>query len=92
MGALGAALGPAQILRVLVASIFIAGAMAVIQITWQKRWFAALGNLLELVQGFFIFGLRPNPRITLDNPGMPSLPFGIAVAGATLLSFWSARM
>jgi prepilin peptidase CpaA len=92
MGALGAALGPAQIFQVLVASIFIAGAMAMIQITWQKRWLAALGNLIELVQGFFIFGLKPNPRITLDNPAMPSLPFGVAVAGAMVLCFWTARM
>ncbi len=92
MGALGAALGPAQILRVLLASIFIAGIMAVAQITWQKRWLAASANLLELFQGFFIFGLKPNPRITLDNPAMPSLPFGIAVAGATIFCSWSARV
>ena len=92
MGALGAALGPAQILRVLLASIFIAGVMAVAQITWQKRWLAALGNLFELIQGFFIFGLKANPRITLDNPAMPSLPFGVAVAGATILCCWSASV
>jgi hypothetical protein len=53
---------------------------------------AALGNLLELIQGLFIFGLRANPRITLDNPAMPSLPFGVAVAGATILCSWSAMV
>jgi prepilin peptidase CpaA len=92
MGALGAALGPAQILRVLVAAIFIAGIMAVAQISWQKRWGAALRNLYELVQGFVLLGFRANPRITLDNPAMPSLPFGVAVAGATIFCSWSARV
>jgi prepilin peptidase CpaA len=92
MGALGAALGPAQIVRVLLASIFIAGIMAVAQITWQKRWLSALGNLVELIRGFFVFGLKAHPRITLDNPAMPSLPFGVAVAGATILCSWAGRV
>lgn len=90
MGALGAYLGPKQVLLVLLATILIAGLMAAVQITWRKRWRVALSNLLELMRGFFMFGLRAHPRITLDNPGMLSLPFGVAVAGATALCYWVA--
>ncbi|HEY4682363.1 MAG TPA: A24 family peptidase [Candidatus Acidoferrales bacterium] len=91
MGALGAYLGPKQILFILLGTIFITGMMALVQITRQKRWRVALGNLRELAGGFFIFGLRPHPRITLDNPGLLSLPFGVAVAVATILCYWGAR-
>ena len=92
MGSLGAALGPRQVFMVLLTSVFIAGFMAVVQITRQKRWPASLRNLLELVRGLVIFGFRAHPHITLDNPAMPTLPFGVAVAGATVLCFVLVRL
>ena len=93
MGALGAALGPGQVFLVLLGSVVIAGLMAVFQVTWQKRWRVTLRNLVELLKGLVVFGLRPHPQITLDNPRMPALPFGVAAAGATtlgwlLIGFW----
>ena len=92
MGALGAYVGPKQILLVLVVTVLIAGVMAFVQITWRKRWKATLRNLWDLICGFFIFGLRPHPMVTLDNPGLLSLPFGTAVAAATLLCYWGTRV
>ena len=87
MGALGALLGWAQILLVLLASIFLAGLFAVIQLVRQKRVAKTLANLWELVRGFFVFGLYPHPEITLDNPASSSVPFGVAAAAATLLCY-----
>ena len=43
-----------------------------------------LHNLFVLVKGFFSFGLRANPQISLDNPELLKLPFGVAVAIATI--------
>jgi hypothetical protein len=51
----------------------------------QKRVFVTLLNMWELMRGFFLFGLRPHPEINLENPAASTLPFGVAVAAATLL-------
>jgi hypothetical protein len=39
----------------------------------------------ELLRGFFIFGLKPNAEISLDNAAASTLPFGVAAAMATVL-------
>lgn len=92
MGALGAFLGPMTILVVLLVSILIAGTMAVLQSIKAKRLGTALANSWELIRGAAIFGLRPHPVITLDNPGLLSLPFGVAVALATMISYGAGWM
>jgi prepilin peptidase CpaA len=87
MGAAGAILGPARFLVVLLASIFAAGLMAIVEAIRQGRMKQTVVNLAVLVHGFFTFGLRPNPKISLDNPGMLKLPFGVAAAAATAISY-----
>ena len=87
MGALGAFLGPMKILLILLASILIAGIMAVLQTIKAKRLGTTLANTWELIWGAAIFGVRPHPVITLDNPGLLSLPFGVAVALATMINY-----
>ena len=91
MGALGAWLGPIQILFVLLATILIAGIVASWLITWHRRWKETLGNLRELVFGC-LCGLRPHTVITLDNPGLLTVPFGTAAAVATSLCYLSSRI
>ncbi len=88
-GALGAFVGPLGILTVLFYAILIAGAMAIFEMIRRKKMITTLSNLWELVKGFFIFGLRPNPKISLDNPGLLKLPFGVAAAVATVLFFFA---
>ena len=87
MGAAGAILGPARFLIVLLASILIAGVMAIFETIRQGKAKQTVMNMAILVQGFFVFGLRPNPRISLDNPGLLKLPFGAAVAVATVTCY-----
>jgi prepilin peptidase CpaA len=91
MGAVGAFLGPVLFLFVLVGSIFISGLMAAIAILRTQRVGETLRNLVVLVRGFFSFGLRANPKISLDNPSLLKLPFGVAVAVSTLVCFCAAR-
>lgn len=86
MGALGAWLGPQLILRVLFTAVLIAGAWAVIEMIRQRRVGQTLRNLWELVRGFVVFGLRPHPSLTIENPGLIRLPFAVAVAAATVIS------
>jgi prepilin peptidase CpaA len=85
MAALGAIVGRGEILHVLVATIFVAGVIAVLQMIWQKRVIVTLRNLWELLRGFFVFGLKPHPEINLDSPGASALPFGVAAAAATVI-------
>src|SRR5580658_313071 len=91
MGALGAFLGPVLLLCVLVASILVSGLMAVVEVMRTHRVKSTMRNLFVLVRGFLSFGLRKNPEISLDNPGLLKLPFGVAVAAATVICYCAAR-
>jgi len=87
MGALGSILGWRRVLAVLFASILLAGVIALVQVIRERRVRSTLVNLWELLRGFVIFGLRPNPEINLDNSASASVPFGVAAAAATVLCF-----
>lgn len=87
MGAMGAVMGWRPMLLVLFTSILAAGAIAAIQVILSGRITQTLLNMWELVKGWGEFGLRPHPEISLDNPKSVKLPFGAAVAAATVFSF-----
>jgi prepilin peptidase CpaA len=91
MGAVGAILAPYLFLRVLLATIFLSGLMAIVLMIRRKRVKSTLRNLAVLVHGFFSFGLRASPEISLDNPSLLKLPFGVAAAFGTLICFVQAR-
>ena len=90
MGAVGAFLGWKLFLFVLVGSIFASGIMAIVQVYRVGRVMETLRNMWTLVRGFFAFGLKKNPQISLDNPRLLKLPFGVAVAAATVVCFCAA--
>jgi prepilin peptidase CpaA len=91
MGAVGAFLGPLMLLFVLLGSIFVSGFMAIVAILRTQRVGETLRNIVVLVRGFFAFGLRANPKISLDNPALLKVPFGVAVAVSTLICFCASR-
>jgi prepilin peptidase CpaA len=91
MGAIGAILGPVLMLFVLVGAIFLSGLMAMAMMTKAGRVKETFKNVYVLVQGFLSFGLRANPEISLDNPHLMKLPFGVAVAVADVLCFAASR-
>lgn len=91
MGAVGAFLGPILFLFVLLGSILVSGLMAIVEMMRTQRVRETFHNLFVLVQGFFSFGLRANPEISLDNQRLLKLPFGVAVAVSTLVCFCAAR-
>jgi len=90
MGAVGAFLGPLMFLFVLLGSILVSGIMAIVEMARTRRVRETFHNLYVLVQGFFTFGLRANPKISLDNPELLKLPFGVAVAIATVACYCAA--
>ena len=86
MGALGACLGPWPLVTVLFVSIWIAGIMAIVEITRKRRVRKTLSNLLVLVRAFVTFGMGAKEAlVTLDNPDALRLPFGVATAFAVVI-------
>ena len=84
VGALGACLGPYRLIVVLVGTLFLAGAMAVVLIVWKKRVRQTLRNLAGMLAALFL--LRPpGPELSLDNPQALKVPFGVAVAVVVIL-------
>jgi prepilin peptidase CpaA len=92
MGAIGALLGPVMMLFVLLASIVVTAGMAVLRMMQAGRVKSTLVNVVTLVKGFATFGLKPNPKISLDNPQLMKVPFGVGAAIGTLICFVAAQL
>jgi prepilin peptidase CpaA len=87
--AIGAWIGPSQLVTALVIAGIAGGVMAIC-------WAAAGGFLGELFQGtgdlisgFGKRGLRPHPQLVLDNPLTRKMPYAPAIAIGTIFSFFS---
>lgn len=87
MGALGALMGWRAMFFLLIVSFVVSGVMAIVQMVASGRAKQTLWNTLMLAKGLVTFGLRPAAGVTLDNPTLLKMPFGVAVGAATLLSF-----
>jgi prepilin peptidase CpaA len=83
VGALGAFLGPQRLLSVLFVSVLVAGVMAVILIVWKRRVGQTIRNLWRMLGAFATFHM-PDSELSLDNPHAAKVPFGLAVAIATI--------
>jgi prepilin peptidase CpaA len=84
IGALGAFLGPPRLIAVLVATILVAGAMALVLVVWKRRVGQTLRNVGRMLAAMFTLHL-PGPEVSLDNPESLKVPFGVAVAVAVVL-------
>lgn len=88
MGALGAFLGPQKLLVVLFGAVLFAGLMAVVAMIHGRRVKETLRNVAILVHSMITFRVFPRTKqISLDNPELMRVPFGVAVAVATFLFF-----
>ncbi len=83
-GALGACLGPRQLISVLMATIFLAGLMALVVVIYKGRLKQTLLNILHVLAAFFSLRLPPR-EISLDNPQATKIPLGVAMAAAVVL-------
>jgi prepilin peptidase CpaA len=90
MGAVGALMGPVLVLVILFGSILVSGLMAIVQMTRSHRVVETLRNMVVLIRGVFAFGLQANAQASLDTPHSLKLPFGVAVAMATVICFCAA--
>jgi prepilin peptidase CpaA len=88
-GALGACLGPRQLLSVLVGTILVAGVMALGAVIWTGRLKRTLINIAHLV-GALLSLRMPGSEVSLDDPKSTKIPFGVAMA-LTVLCYGFGR-
>jgi prepilin peptidase CpaA len=92
-GALGAFTGPARLIDLLLASVFVAGLMAVALVIYKGRVLQTLRNIGHILVSLVTFRL-PGSRVSLDNPDSLKVPYGVALALTVMLYgvFWKLRM
>ena len=80
-------MGWRPMLFVLLVSIFASGLMGTFQMIVTRRVKRTMRNVGRLAIGLATFGARLDRAISLDNPTLLKVPFGVATGAATLLSF-----
>jgi prepilin peptidase CpaA len=92
-GALGAFTGPVMLIDLLLASVFVAGLMAVALVIYKGRVLQTLRNIGHILVSLVTFRL-PGSRVSLDNPDSLKVPYGVALALTVMLYgiFWKLRM
>ena len=83
-GALGACLGPRQLVEVLMGTVLVAGVMALVVVIWKRRLMQTLLNIVRMLAAFFSLRM-PGPEVSLDSPQSTKIPFGVAMALTVLL-------
>lgn len=82
-GALGACVGPAVLIDLLIGSIFVAGIMAFALVIHKRRLGQTLRNIGRML-GAMLQLHMPGPEVSLDNPESLKIPYGVALAFTTL--------
>jgi prepilin peptidase CpaA len=93
-GALGAFTGPGLLIDLLLLSVFVAGAMAIMLIIRKGRMRETLRNICHILVSLLRFQL-PGHRVSLDNPESLKVPYGVALAFSVSLygaSRWPAHV
>jgi prepilin peptidase CpaA len=83
-GALGAFAGPGVLIDLLLASVFVAGLMAVALVIYKGRIRQTLRNIGHILISLVTFRL-PGSRVSLDNPDSLKVPYGVALALTVVL-------
>lgn len=83
-GALGAFTGPGLLIDLLLLSVFVAGAMAIMLSLRKGRIRETLRNIGQILVSLLRFQL-PDHRVSLDNPESLKVPYGVALAFSVLL-------
>ncbi len=92
-GALGAFCGPSLLVDLLLASVFVAGLMAVALVIYKGRVRQTLRNIGHILVSLVTFRL-PGSQVSLDNPESLKVPYGVALAFTVVLYgvLWKLRI
>lgn len=87
--AIGAWIGPEQLLIALIVIGIAGGVMAVCWALLGGFLVDLLKNTGDLILGIRVRGMRPHPKLVLSNPLSRKMPYAPAIAIGTLFSFFS---
>jgi prepilin peptidase CpaA len=92
-GALGAFTGPTLLIDLLLASVFVAGVMAIGLVIYKGRVLQTVRNIGHILVSLVTFQL-PGSRVSLDNPDALKIPYGVALALTVVLYgiFWKLKV
>src|SRR6202049_1982417 len=83
-GALGAFTGPGSLVDLLLASILVAGVMALVLVIYKGRMRQTIRNIGHILISLVTFRL-PSTQVSLDNPDSLKVPYGVALSFTVLL-------
>lgn len=87
--AIGAWVGPAQLMTALVMMGVAGGLMALVWALYGGFLKESLSGVSDLVLGFRKRGFRPHATLVLANPSARKMPYAPAIAIGTLFSFFA---
>jgi len=82
--ALGAILGPSDLISVLILQVILAGIIALVVIVRSGRFRQTIRNIGHIL-GSLLALRMPGPAVSLDNPQASKIPFGVAMGLATVI-------
>jgi prepilin peptidase CpaA len=85
--AIGAWIGPSQLLIALVVTGLAGGVMVLAWAAWGGFLGELFGGVGDLLFGWKKRGMRLDPALRLDNPARRRMPYAPAIAIGTILSF-----
>jgi prepilin peptidase CpaA len=88
LGAAGTFLGPRLVFFAFIWMAVAGGILAIFLMVWKKAGRRTLGNLKDLILSWI---LRIPPReanLTLQNPSLIKLPYGVPIAIGAILAAW----
>jgi len=84
MASVGAWVGSGHVMTILLASAFAGGFLALVHVAFGRQGRQTLWNLLELIRFRLTSGLQPHPRLNVRESSAERVPYGVAIAIATL--------
>ena len=88
LAAIGAWLGPSQVLEVALASSLAGGAIAIAVSLAHGYLKTATRNIWLLLMHWRIMGVRPLPEVTLEETRGPRLAYAVPISIGTLVTLW----
>lgn len=84
MAAVGAWVGSAHVVTVIVVIALAGGVLALISTILNGHLLRTLRNIVQLVMYRLSSGLQPHPEMNVQVPSSARIPFGVAIAMGTL--------
>jgi prepilin peptidase CpaA len=84
MAAVGAWVGSAQVMRLILAAALAGGVLAIGRIIFRNMMGQTLRNIMQLIYYRLTSGLQPHPELNVQSSGSQRVPYGVAIAVGAL--------